>query len=135
MGRGPPAAASAVATLRLALGTRLGDRAALVAYVYRRSAEVRTPPVLDADPPGPFALPAVDQETVLDRRRLSLTSIWELADRLSFLVSGELRHEDGESDAVIAGELPADFALERTTRSAARPTCSGRRTPSPAACC
>lgn len=86
---------------------------------YRRDAESRTPPVLDANPPGPLALPAVDQETVLDRRRLSLTSIWELADGLSFLASGELKHEDGESDAVIAGELPADFALERTTRSAA----------------
>ena len=100
-------------------GVREGWSLTATADAYRRDAEVRTPPVLDADPPGPLALPAVDQETVLDRRRLSLTSIWEIDERLSFLVSGELRHEDGESDAVIAGELPADFALERTTRSAA----------------
>jgi vitamin B12 transporter len=86
---------------------------------YRREADVRTPPILDSDPPGPFALPAVDQESTLDRRRLSLTSAWEIANGLSIVVSSELRHEDGESDAMIAGELPADFAIERTTRSAA----------------
>ena len=100
-------------------GIRKGWSLTATADVYRRDADVRTPPVLDADPPGPFALPAVDQESALDRRRSSLTSTWEVADGLSVLVSGELRHEDGESDAVIAGEIPADFALERTTRSAA----------------
>jgi outer membrane cobalamin receptor len=88
------------------------------ADAYRREAEVRTPPILDADPPGPLALPAVDQESALNRRRLSLTSAWEIAAGLSILMSGELRHEDGESDALIAGELPADFALDRMTRSA-----------------
>lgn len=99
----------------------IGERWTLTATAdaYRRDAEVRTPPVLDADPPGPFALPAVDQESILDRRRLSLTSAWDVAEGLAILVSGELRRDDGESDAVIAGEIPADFALERTTRSAA----------------
>jgi outer membrane cobalamin receptor len=63
-------------------------------------------------------LPDVDQETALDRRRASLTSEWGAAAGLSVLVSAELRHDDGESDALIAGEFPADFALERTTRSA-----------------
>ncbi len=100
-------------------GIRKGWNLMANADAYRREAEVRTPPVLDADPPGPLALPAVDQESTLDRRRLSLTSAWEVGGGLSILMSGELRHEDGDSDAVIAGELPADFALERTTRSAA----------------
>jgi outer membrane cobalamin receptor len=98
---------------------REGWNMTATADAYRRSADVRTPPIFDTDPPGPLARPAVDQETVLDRRRLSLTSAWEVAEGLSLLLSGELRHEDGESDAVVAGELPADFALERTTRSAA----------------
>jgi outer membrane cobalamin receptor len=89
------------------------------ADAYRRDADVRTPAILDADPPGPFALPAVDQETAFDRRRLSLATTWEIVEGLSILASGELRLEDGESDAVIAGAVPADFALERTTRSAA----------------
>ncbi|HET7692830.1 MAG TPA: TonB-dependent receptor [Gemmatimonadota bacterium] len=100
-------------------GIREGWNLMANADAYRREAEVRTPPILDADPPGPFALPAVDQESALNRRRLSLTSAWEVAAGLSILMSGELRHEDGESDALIAGELPADFALDRTTRSAA----------------
>ena len=98
---------------------RKGWDVTATADVYRRNADVRTPPILDTEPPGPLSLPAVDQETALDRRRLSLTSAWEVADGLSLLVNGELRHEDGESDAVIAGEFPADFSLERTTRSAA----------------
>ena len=98
---------------------RKGWSLAAVGDAYRRIADVSTPPVLDADPPGPLALPAIDQETVLDRRRMSLTSAWEVADGISILVSGEIRHEEGESDALIAGELPADFSLERTTRSAA----------------
>lgn len=84
---------------------------------YRRIADVSTPPILDADSPGPLALPAIDQETVLLRRRLSLTSTWKVSDGISILVSGDIRHEDGESDALIAAELPADFALERSTRS------------------
>jgi len=100
-------------------GIRKGWTFTAMADGYRREAKVRTPPILDADPPGPLALPAVDQESVLDRRRLSLTSAWDVAGGLALLVSGELRHDDGESDAVIADEIPADFALERTTRSAA----------------
>lgn len=98
---------------------REGWNMTATADVYRRSADVQTPPILDTDPPGPLALPAVDQETVLDRRRFSLTSAWEVVEGLSLLASGELRHDDGQGDAVIAGEFPADFALERTTRSAA----------------
>ncbi|HJU87525.1 MAG TPA: TonB-dependent receptor, partial [Gemmatimonadota bacterium] len=102
-------------------GRRIREGWSVTATVdaYRRDADVRTPPVLDADPPGPLALPSVDQRSVLDRRRASLTSVWEIAAGLSILTSGELRHEDGESDAVIADELPSDFALERTTRSVA----------------
>jgi vitamin B12 transporter len=89
------------------------------ADAYRRRGDVRTPTVLDAEPPGQFALPAIEQATDLDRRRLSLTSIWEILEGLTSVASGEIRQDQGENHALIAGEFQADFALERTTRAAA----------------
>ena len=90
-----------------------------MADLYDRASEERTPPVLDAEPPGPRALPSLENDTDFDRARLGLTSAWDPAAGFSVFTSLEARRERGRSDGTIAEEIPAAFSLERTTRSAA----------------
>jgi iron complex outermembrane receptor protein/vitamin B12 transporter len=82
-------------------------------YDIRRTAD--TPAILDGEPPSFASLPSILSDTGFTRNRVRVSNTWNLGSNWTTHFGLNVEEERGTTASTIAGTIPADFQLSRTT--------------------
>jgi outer membrane cobalamin receptor len=86
--------------------------------VFDRRQRTDTPAILDAEPPSSASFPGIESDTSFVRNRLRAANNWTLAPEWTAHLGLSVEEERGTTASTIAGTIPADFRLGRTTLAA-----------------